>query len=116
MKLIIPSSSAGKIIGKSGCNIKEMKEKYDLSVRIQNHEESIEGLDERIVTVKGSPESIEKSVDMILSAAVVSCNSVILPLLSRIKSHVLNAIGHSVCITPTPLKHCESDTLNPYST
>ena len=67
MKLIIPSSSAGKIIGKSGCNIKEMKEKYDLSVRIQNHEESIEGLDERIVTVKGSPESIEKSVDMILS-------------------------------------------------
>jgi len=66
MKLIIPSSSAGKIIGKSGCNIKEMKEKYDVSVRIQNHEESIEGLDERIVTVKGSPENIEKSANTIL--------------------------------------------------
>lgn len=67
MKLIIPSSSAGKIIGKSGCNIKEMKEKYDVSVRIQNHEESIEGLDERIVTVKGSPENIEKSANTILT-------------------------------------------------
>lgn len=66
MKLIIPSSSAGKIIGKAGCNIKEMKEKYDVSVRIQNHEESIEGLDERIVTVKGSPENIEKSANTIL--------------------------------------------------
>lgn len=66
MKLIIPSSSAGKIIGKSGCNIKEMKEKYDVSVRIQNHEESMEGLDERIVTVKGSPDNIEKSALIIL--------------------------------------------------
>ena len=67
MKLIIPSSSAGKIIGKGGCNIREMKEKLNVSVRIQNHEESIEGLDERIVTVKGSPESIESSANIILN-------------------------------------------------
>lgn len=67
MKLIIPSSSAGKIIGKGGCNIKEMKEKLEVSVRIQNHEESIEGLDERIVTVTGSPESIEASASTILT-------------------------------------------------
>lgn len=67
MKLIIPSSSAGKIIGKGGCNIKDMKEKLEVSVRIQNHEESIEGLDERIVTVTGSPESIEASASTILT-------------------------------------------------
>ncbi|KAL1465254.1 hypothetical protein WDU94_004838 [Cyamophila willieti] len=60
LKLVIPASHCGSIIGKSGCKIKEIR---DLScANVQVGSEMLPMSTERIVSVTGNPDSISQAI------------------------------------------------------
>ena len=63
VKLLIPQSQCGPIIGRGGERIKEIRETSGATINIPN--ESLPGSTERSVTVSGSPEVVEICVSKI---------------------------------------------------
>ena len=59
LKLVVADTSAGRIIGKGGENIKALKEKYTVVVNTSKKNELPEGLDERIVSIEGEKEEVD---------------------------------------------------------
>ena len=56
-KMVVPDTSVGKIIGKSGSNIKRLQEEFNVKIGTMKKEEAIEGLRERIISVEADDQS-----------------------------------------------------------
>lgn len=69
VKILVPNSTAGMIIGKSGNYIKQIKEESGAYIQISQKSKEI-NLPERCVTIAGDMESNKKAVDMILQKIV----------------------------------------------
>ncbi|XP_076442198.1 RNA-binding protein Nova-1-like isoform X3 [Babylonia areolata] len=69
VKVLVPNSTAGMIIGKSGNYIKQIKEESGAYVQISQKAKET-NLPERCVTIAGEMEANKKAVDMILSKIV----------------------------------------------
>jgi len=63
LKLVVADTSAGRIIGKGGETIKAMKEKYAIIVNTSKKGDTPSGLDERIVSVEGDHDEVDKCVE-----------------------------------------------------
>jgi len=55
-KLVVPSNSIGRIIGKAGANINKLKDEYHVKIETMKKDDAIYGLNEGIVSVEGSDE------------------------------------------------------------
>ena len=55
VKLIVAHSAAGRIIGRKGDKVNKLKEDFEVKVYITNKDENIPTLNERVVTIEGSP-------------------------------------------------------------
>lgn len=60
MKLIVPATHCGSIIGKGGCKIKEIREMSGANVQVAS--EMLPMSTERILTVLGNPETISQAI------------------------------------------------------
>eukprot|EP00106_Octopus_bimaculoides_P001591 XP_014769033.1 PREDICTED: RNA-binding protein Nova-1-like [Octopus bimaculoides] len=69
VKILVPNSTAGMIIGKGGIYIKQIKEESGAYVQISQKSKET-NLPERCVTVAGDVESNRRAVDMILQKIV----------------------------------------------
>ncbi|GAB1604532.1 RNA-binding protein Nova-1-like isoform X3 [Argonauta hians] len=69
VKILVPNSTAGMIIGKGGIYIKQIKEESGAYVQISQKSKET-NLPERCVTVAGDIESDRRAVDMILQKIV----------------------------------------------
>lgn len=69
VKILVPNSTAGMIIGKSGNYIKQIKEESGAYIQISQKSKEI-NLPERCVTIAGDMESNKKAVDLILQKIV----------------------------------------------
>lgn len=69
VKILVPNSTAGMIIGKAGNYIKQIKEESGAYVQISQKSKET-NLPERCVTVAGDMDSNKKAVDMILQKIV----------------------------------------------
>jgi len=58
LKLLVPGTIAGLIIGKGGERLKELKTKYGGHIRLSNHKEYYPGTEERICILTGKMEEI----------------------------------------------------------
>ncbi|ESO13040.1 hypothetical protein HELRODRAFT_93617 [Helobdella robusta] len=76
VKLLIHQSQCGAIIGKSGCNIKEIRQKY--SVHIKVYDQCAPDSTDRVVEIKGDPEVVTNTVyhimDMLASCPPIGEN------------------------------------------
>lgn len=63
LKLVVADTSAGRIIGKGGETIKALKDKYAVAVNTSKKGDTPPGLDERIVSVEGDHEEVDKCVE-----------------------------------------------------
>lgn len=70
MKLIVPASQCGSLIGKGGSKINEIREETGASIQVAS--EMLPNSTERTVTISGSAESIGQSVGHISSVFVES--------------------------------------------
>ena len=52
MKLLVPNSTAGMIIGKGGCNIKDIKENTGAYIQVSQKAREM-NLPERCITIAG---------------------------------------------------------------
>lgn len=68
LKLIVPASQCGSIIGKGGSKIKEIRDKSACSILVQS--EMLPASTERTVTLSGSPSSIVQCVDMLCNVMI----------------------------------------------
>lgn len=77
IKIIVPNSTAGMIIGKGGNYIKQIKEESGAYVQISQKctNDSMSSLPERCVTIVGELENIRKACAMILSKIVEDAGS-----------------------------------------
>lgn len=69
VKILVPNSTAGMIIGKSGNYIKQIKEESGAYIQISQKSKEI-NLPERCVTIAGDMEANKKAVDLILQKIV----------------------------------------------
>ncbi|PVD25960.1 hypothetical protein C0Q70_13626 [Pomacea canaliculata] len=69
IKVLVPNSTAGMIIGKSGNYIKQIKEESGAYVQISQKSKET-NLPERCVTIAGEMEANKKAIDMILSKII----------------------------------------------
>ncbi|XP_076463440.1 RNA-binding protein Pasilla-like isoform X2 [Babylonia areolata] len=69
VKVLVPNSTAGMIIGKSGNFIKQIKEESGAYVQISQKSKET-NLPERCITIAGDMESNKKAVDMVLGKIV----------------------------------------------
>ena len=65
MKVIVPNSTAGMIIGKGGCTIQQIKEQSGSFIQL-SQKPTDTTLPERVVTVIGDDDSNKVALDMIL--------------------------------------------------
>lgn len=68
LKLIVPASQCGSIIGKSGSKIKEIRDSSACAIQVQS--EMLPNSTERTVTLSGSPASIVHCVDMLCDVMI----------------------------------------------
>ncbi|XP_068640668.1 protein BTR1-like isoform X2 [Aristolochia californica] len=67
VRLIVPNSSCGCIIGKGGATIKSFQEDSQAGIKISPQENNFMGLHDRLVTLTGSLEEQMRAVYLILS-------------------------------------------------
>jgi RNA-binding protein Nova len=67
VRLVVPNSSCGGIIGKSGATIKSFIEESQAGIKISPQDNSFAGLTDRLVTVTGTLEEQMRAIDLILS-------------------------------------------------
>lgn len=67
VRLIVPNSCCGAIIGKGGATIKSFIEDSGAGIKISPQDNNYVGLNDRIVTVTGSFEEEMRAIDLILS-------------------------------------------------
>ncbi|XP_057979638.1 protein BTR1 isoform X2 [Malania oleifera] len=67
VRLIVPNSSCGGIIGKGGVTIKSFIEDSHAGIKISPQDNNYFGLNDRLVTLTGSLEEQMRAVDLILS-------------------------------------------------
>jgi len=61
-KLVVADTSAGRIIGKGGQRIKDMKNDYNVTVNITRKDETPSGLNERIVSIEGEDSNVDNCI------------------------------------------------------
>jgi len=59
LKLLVPNFIAGKLIGKGGTTLSEIKSKFSASVQVSSNNEFFPGTDERIVTIATEKENLK---------------------------------------------------------
>ncbi|KAM7463846.1 hypothetical protein LguiA_031967 [Lonicera macranthoides] len=67
VRLVVPNSSCGGIIGKSGATIKSFIEESQAGIKISPQDNNFVGLTDRLVTVTGTLEEQMRAIDLILS-------------------------------------------------
>ncbi|KAH9627062.1 hypothetical protein KSS87_023750 [Heliosperma pusillum] len=67
VRLVVPNSCCGAIIGKGGVTIKSFIEESGASIKISPQDNNFIGLADRIVTLSGSFEEQMQAIDLILS-------------------------------------------------
>ncbi|XP_050210213.1 protein BTR1 [Mercurialis annua] len=67
VRLVVPNSSCGSIIGKGGCIIKSFIEESQAGIKISPQDNNFYGLNDRLVTVTGTIEEQMRAIDLILS-------------------------------------------------
>ncbi|KAB1211044.1 RNA-binding protein Nova-1 [Morella rubra] len=70
VRLIVPNSSCGGIIGKGGSTIKSFIEDSQAGIKISPQDNNYFGLNDRLVTVAGSLDEQMRAIDLILSKLV----------------------------------------------
>jgi len=73
LKVVVPNSTIGMVIGKGGETVKEMKQNSGCTILISNKEE--QKVPERVITLAGDSRSIQAAVDMILEKIEKDPNS-----------------------------------------
>ncbi|GMM38075.1 Hek2 protein [Saccharomycopsis crataegensis] len=68
LRLLIPHSQMGTLIGKQGSRIKALQENYD--VKIVASKEFLQDSTERVVEVQGTPENIESALKVIVRCLI----------------------------------------------
>ncbi|XP_048580248.1 poly(rC)-binding protein 3 [Nematostella vectensis] len=68
LRLIVPGSQCGSIIGKGGAKIKEIREVSGASVVVAG--EFLPGSSERAVTLSGTPEALETCIDLLCGVMI----------------------------------------------
>lgn len=68
VKLIVAHSAAGRIIGRKGDKVNKLKEDFEVKVYITNKDENIPTLNERVVTIEGSPENVRLTAKDIINS------------------------------------------------
>jgi len=95
IKILVPNSTAGMIIGKGGSYIKQIKEESGAYVQISQKCTDL-SLPERCVTIVGDIENIRKACAMILSKIVEDVGSAYRDIrTSSIKTSVLSQLSSS---------------------
>ncbi|XP_068329003.1 protein BTR1 isoform X1 [Pyrus communis] len=67
LRLVVPNSSCGGIIGKGGSTIKSFIEESQAGIKISPQDNNYFGLNDRLVTVTGSLDEQMRAVDLIVS-------------------------------------------------
>ncbi|GKU91633.1 hypothetical protein SLEP1_g5479 [Rubroshorea leprosula] len=70
LRLIVPNSSCGSIIGKGGATIKSFIEDSQASIKISPQDNNYYGLNDRLVTLTGTIDEQMRAVDLILSKLI----------------------------------------------
>ncbi|KDP45071.1 hypothetical protein JCGZ_01571 [Jatropha curcas] len=70
VRLIVPNSSCGSIIGKGGSIIKSFIEESQAGIKISPQDNNFYGLNDRLVTLNGTLEEQMRAIDLILSKLV----------------------------------------------
>lgn len=70
LRLIVPNSSCGGIIGKGGANIKSFIEDSQAGIKISPLDNSYFGLNDRLVTLTGTLDEQMRAIDLIISKLV----------------------------------------------
>ncbi|GLT70185.1 hypothetical protein SLA2020_422810 [Shorea laevis] len=70
LRLIVPNSSCGSIIGKGGATIKSFIEDSQASIKISPQDNNYYGLNDRLVTLTGTIDEQIRAVDLILSKLI----------------------------------------------
>lgn len=65
-KLVVSDTSAGRIIGKGGSRVKELKDDYNIVINITRKDEMPRGFEERCVSVEGEASSVDQCVKEII--------------------------------------------------
>merc|ERR1719318_1798357 len=65
-KIVVSDTSAGRIIGKGGQRIKDMKNDYSVDINITRKDELPRGFDERCVSVEGEEGNVDNCVKEII--------------------------------------------------
>ncbi|XP_041458243.1 poly(rC)-binding protein 3-like isoform X2 [Lytechinus variegatus] len=63
LRLIVPTSQCGSLIGKGGAKIKDIRETTSASITVAS--EMLPSSTERAVTISGTPEAITKAIDQV---------------------------------------------------
>ncbi|XVF83003.1 hypothetical protein PTKIN_Ptkin16aG0097800 [Pterospermum kingtungense] len=67
VRLIVPNSSCGSIIGKGGATIKSFIEDSQAGIKISPQDNNFYGLNDRLVTLTGTLDEQMRAIDLILS-------------------------------------------------
>ncbi|XVE99187.1 hypothetical protein REPUB_Repub03eG0175500 [Reevesia pubescens] len=67
VRLIVPNSSCGSIIGKGGATIKSFIEESQAGIKISPQDNNFYGLNDRLVTLTGTLDEQMRAIDLILS-------------------------------------------------
>ncbi|KAM0942034.1 putative K domain-containing protein [Dioscorea sansibarensis] len=70
LKLAVPNSSCGAIIGKGGATIKSFIEDSHANIKISPQDSLLVGVRDRLVTLTGTQEELIQAVDLILSKLI----------------------------------------------
>jgi len=70
LRLIVPNSSCGGIIGKGGANIKSFIEDSQAGIKISPLDNNYFGLNDRLVTLTGTLDEQMRAIDLIISKLV----------------------------------------------
>ncbi|KAJ0966640.1 hypothetical protein J5N97_023557 [Dioscorea zingiberensis] len=70
LKLLVPNSSCGALIGKGGSTIKSLIEDSQANIKISPQDSLLIGVRDRLVTLTGSQEELLCALDLILSKLV----------------------------------------------
>lgn len=68
VKIIVAHSAAGRIIGRKGDKVNKLKEDFNVKVYITNKDENIPTLNERVVTIEGTPENVRETAKDIIKS------------------------------------------------
>jgi len=65
-KLVVSDNTLGRIIGKAGKTVQEMKSKYNVEINTTRRSETPFGLDERAISIEGEEECVDECTEEII--------------------------------------------------